>query len=116
MYNKFKHILENDLIFYTLIIVLVAVASFGLGKQSQQASGPKNTSSDIVITQTQPKAIVAGENTQQTQLVGSKNGSKYHLLTCPGASQINEENKVFFASVEEARAKGYTPAGNCEGL
>ena len=35
---------------------------------------------------------------------------------CAGAKQISEKNKITFASTEEARAKGYTPAANCKGL
>ncbi len=48
--------------------------------------------------------------------VGSKSGSKYHLPNCPGAQRISAENKVWFASKEDALAKGYTPAANCKGL
>ena len=70
------------------------------------------------------KAAVAGDTTTQrletpsttAQYVGSKNGTKYHALWCPGASQIKDENKVFFNSKEEAVASGYAPATNCKGL
>jgi hypothetical protein len=58
----------------------------------------------------------AGPRAVETQLVGSKNGTKYHLVTYPGAKQIKEENKVYFDSIESARAAGYTPAANCKGL
>ena len=49
-------------------------------------------------------------------LVGSKNGTKYHYPWCSGAQRIKEENKIWFASVEEAKRAGYTPAANCPGL
>lgn len=49
-------------------------------------------------------------------LIGSINGSKYHFPWCSGAQRIKEENKIWFDSVEAARAVGYTPAGNCPGL
>jgi hypothetical protein len=29
---------------------------------------------------------------------------------------MKEENKIWFASKEEAKKKGYHPAGNCPGL
>jgi len=54
--------------------------------------------------------------TGEGTVVASKNGSKYHLPSCSGAKQINEVNKIVFASAEEARAAGYTPAANCKGL
>jgi hypothetical protein len=50
------------------------------------------------------------------QVVASKNGTKYHLPTCPGAKQISDKNKITFNSAEEARAAGYSPASNCKGL
>ena len=48
--------------------------------------------------------------------VGSKNGTKYHIPYCPGAKQMKEENKVWFASKEEAASRGYSPAANCPGI
>lgn len=47
-------------------------------------------------------------------VVGSKNGSKYHLPRCSGANAIKEENKIWFASESAAQAAGYTRAGNCK--
>ncbi len=47
-------------------------------------------------------------------VVGSKNGSKYHLPRCSGANSIKEENKIWFASESAAQAAGYTRAGNCK--
>ncbi len=49
-------------------------------------------------------------------LVGSVNGSKYHYPWCGGAQRIKEGNKIWFASIEEAKNRGYSPAGNCPGL
>ncbi len=63
-------------------------------------------------TQEKPKVSLG----KVTQLVASKSGTKYHLPNCPGAKQIKESNKIFFASVEEAIRAGYTPAANCPGL
>ncbi len=49
-------------------------------------------------------------------LVASKSGTKYHLLDCPGAKTIAEKNKIYFKSIAEAVAAGYTPAANCKAL
>ena len=48
--------------------------------------------------------------------VASKNGTKYYLATCSGAKRIKDENKIWFASVEDAKASGRTPASNCKGI
>lgn len=53
-----------------------------------------------------------GENTQQKagKFVGSVNSDLYHDLSCPSVSSIKEENQIWFASVEEAEAAGYSPS------
>lgn len=39
--------------------------------------------------------------------VGSRNSDKYHLATCAVAKRIKPENRVCFASKEEAEKRGY---------
>ena len=57
-----------------------------------------------------------GETKSVGMYVASKNGTKYHFPWCSGAKSISEVNKIWFNSVEEARASGYAPAANCKGL
>lgn len=126
MYNKFKFLLEDDTFFYGMIIVLVALSSFGLGRWSQVEQGiglatvpvitsqsaniPMSIKEEGVPTSSPVDMVVTG------QYVASKSGTKYHLLTCSGAKQIKEENKIFFDSKEAAQKAGYTPAANCKGI
>ncbi|MGK2849001.1 MAG: hypothetical protein ACSLEX_02945 [Minisyncoccota bacterium] len=42
--------------------------------------------------------------------VGSRNSDKYHLATCAVAKRIKSENRVCFASKEEAEQRGYKPS------
>lgn len=105
-----------------LLIVLVGLLCFGLGRLSAGFSG-RNSS--------QPGTVLVGEDDTGTVLdegqagaggavaggvVASKSGTKYHFPWCAGAKSIKEGNKVWFASTAEARAAGYEPAGNCKGL
>jgi len=55
---------------------------------------------------------VAGTSapTSQKQFVGSVNSSLYHHKDCATANRIKEENKLWFASTEEAEAAGYQPS------
>ncbi len=53
---------------------------------------------------------------QGGQYVASKNGEAYYLPWCGGADRIKAENRVWFASKEEAEARGYRPAKNCKGI
>lgn len=45
--------------------------------------------------------------------VASINGKAYYPATCTAAQRIKEENRIWFASKEEAEADGYKPAQNC---
>jgi Metal binding domain of Ada len=40
-------------------------------------------------------------------------GKGTHRPECPGYKGMVEKNRVFFKTVEEAEAAGYTKAGNC---
>lgn len=106
---------EKDVIL-VIIIILVALISFGLGRLSkiEERKMP-------IIIENQQQTTKQPTTINQNQLAGagfvaSKNGTKYHYPWCPGAATIKEENKIFFASAEEARQAGYTPASNCKGL
>jgi hypothetical protein len=130
MYDKFKRFVENDSFYYGALIVLVAVCSFGLGRLSDTAFISPTMAPAEAITSNQAQVSLSQEKTQikpmeeeQTtsvsasgSFVASKNGTKYHLTTCPGAKQIKEENKIYFETQEEAQARGYTKAANCKGL
>jgi hypothetical protein len=119
MREKLKSFLLDDAIFYALLIICIASVAFLLGKQSMnQSTAPQPAG--VVISQ--PSAPSAGaETSSETMLLGqgvvaSKSGTKYHLPSCPGAKQIKEANLIRFASIDAARAAGYSAAANCEGL
>lgn len=125
MYDKFKTLVQNDGFFYSVLVVLIAVSSFGLGRMSQIEIAQKPPVTPIQLTQ--KAAVVASAVSKATSsqsvsgigegsFVASKNGTKYHLLTCSGAKQIKEENKIFFDSQEDAEKAGYSKASNCKGL
>ncbi len=108
---------DFSVIIFSVIIVLVATASFGLGRISENEDSKQGVFIDkgnIHIQNTKDKNI----NTVNTggTVVASKNSDKYHFPWCSGAVRISEENKIWFSSIKEARAKGYTPASNCKGL
>ncbi len=123
MFNKFKPFLEDDTLFYGVCVVLVGLCAFGLGRLSAGEIRPISGVSQGSVVLTQSPEVSVEQGTIEGEVldtegmyVGSKNGSKYHLTTCPGAGQIKEENKVYFDTPTEARAQGYTPAGNCPGI
>jgi len=123
-------------IFIVLLVFLVGTASFGLGKLS--AFEKKKTPIQVLQVQENLLAAVvgkneqniAGEGTSNTQntatvfdsklnkglVLASKSGTKYYYPWCTGVDRIKEENKVWFATIEDARKVGLTPASGCSGL
>ena len=116
MKEKLKSFLRNDAYFMALLIILVGVGSYGLGRLSvvekQVSSGAGESMVQIESLETQDTF----ENKVEIPVVVSKSGTKYHLFDCPGALQMKKENRIEFGSFEEAEAAGYSPAANCPGL
>ena len=107
------------------IIVLVGLAAFGLGRLSALEEGrgtliihPPGDAQVIALPVDWGAANAASTSPVQIahNFVASKNGSKYYLPTCAGASKISDANKIWFATAADAQAAGYTAAANCKGL
>lgn len=115
--------LTDDLTFTSIIVILVAVASFGLGRWSVVPAStperpvlvPEPVAMPATVAEATRGAAEGSGSAAATAgaLVASINGTKYHALDCPGAKQISEQNKLYFQSEQEARSAGYTPAANC---
>lgn len=116
-----------------LVVVLACTFSFGLGiLTGKSLQNEPITISEVPLEKALPlaeeslpasavtpvisKEVPVVSMNAGGQYVGSVKGTKYHLPWCPGAKTIKEENKVWFASKEEAEKAGYTPAGNCKGI
>ena len=141
MFEKLKWWMANDTIFGAILLVLVGISSFGLGRLSVlntadvPLAGPRV---QLIASSTPPTPLVSSSSPEKAAVVrqsaaalesvtpllvvpagpyvASKSGTKYHLVTCPGAKQIKPANKIFFATAAEAAAAGYSPASNCPGL
>jgi hypothetical protein len=85
------------------------MTTFPMEKSASARSAPEASVSKV----TQEKAVVPKEG---GGYVASKSGTRYYLPWCSGVSRIKEENKIWFATKEEAEARGLTPAKNCEGM
>ncbi len=125
MSEKFKQFLGEDGVFYTLLIILIAIASFGLGRMSVERDlEPLNTQTNnqaltalsSLEVEVEAPEVKGGEMKSGTKVIASRSGTKYHLPDCAGAKQIKSENRIEFESVEAAKAAGYSPAANCPGL
>ncbi len=131
---KFKGFLGNTEALLAILLVVVALVSFVLGRLSVPEHGVAVTSSAVTHSPnpTPPQQTTATSATTSSAIehaanavenapleagyVASKNGTKYHLPWCGSANQIKEENKIWFATKAEAEQAGYTPASNCKGI
>ncbi len=126
--EKFR-IYEKD-IFFVFLIILAAFSSFGLGRLSRifesknpvmvenavEADNFNFSNSEVVRRDIAALNLNEKASAEEKVFVASKNGTKYYFPWCKGAEKIKEENKVWFATKEEAEAKGYGPAQGCKGL
>ena len=108
-----------------LLISLVLVLGFliGLGAglliNSNQVS-PIIIDKNIKVGLSAPANYEASGNSSAPKkpamsgnFVVSINGKAYYPANCEAAKRIKEENRIWFASKEEAEADGYKSAQNC---
>ena len=114
-----------------LIIILVGVTSFYLGRLS--ISEPIKTENDKATTTSAIYSDTKTENkiknnsqtynnsdttspdtTKKGSYVASQNGTKYYALSCATANRIKEENRVYFDSTTQAENAGYSKSSTCK--
>ena len=105
-------------LFTALIIFLIGIASFGLGRLSASLpeKEPIRLEDTSIPASTAEQAASSTPAAKSGSYVASKSGTVYYASWCSGISRIREENKVWFQTKEEASAAGFRPAKNCPGL
>ena len=135
--EKIKQFVEGEKgknIMIVFIIVLIGSASFELGRlyhKGTQTSGvkieypaqsaiqpesvinttptTKNYISTNVVTPQNTKNLASSTNS----FFASKRGHKYYPVGCSAGKAIKKENRVYFATREEATKAGYTLSSSC---
>jgi hypothetical protein len=114
MLPKLKSFLRSEQTFLAGLLCLVGIFSYQLGQSSVEVTD------DVATDQQNPAGVIftdvaeAPTQTDAVKVVASSGGTKYHKLDCSGANNIKEDNKIYFDSIELAKAAGYTPAANCD--
>lgn len=99
-------LLQNSLNKNTEPVIIRVAESAPASETSKPTEGIKPASLTVSSqTATQSSSLP----TVECQLVGSKKSNKYHHPASRCAKQIKPENKRCFASIEDAKAKGYLP-------
>ena len=122
--EKIKHFIESNKgkdILTVIIVILVASASFELGRLSKNS-----TSSDLKIeySNQEANAITAYQDTSKTTIsdnsyTGIKNffasnrGKKYYSIGCSAGKTIKGENRIYFSTSAEAEKSGYSKSTSC---
>ena len=127
--GEIEHFSLFQKLFLSLVIILVASLSFGIGRlsvvgnrepvrieydQSLVQDSVSLPASQQVSSSASAAKAISSQTAGTVEVVVSKNGSRYHYLHCSGAKQIKEENKIVFGSSAAAEAAGYTLALNCK--
>jgi len=123
--EKIKQFIESDKgkdILTVLIVILVGIGSFELGRLS------KNDSSGIKIEYTGQKegqtvdqaanAVGAANtafaaNSSGKTFFASSRGKKYYSIGCSAGKTIKQENRIYFSTKEEAERAGYELSSSC---
>lgn len=104
-------------LFVLACLVLVAFLAFGVYNLAQIYA----RRAPVRVERVQSPGPAHGEPARAVSLptegfVASRNGTKYHLPWCPGASTIKPENIIVFETEAQAQSAGYGPAANCPGI
>jgi hypothetical protein len=121
--EKIKQFIESEKgkdILIVIIVIFVGLGSFELGRLSIESPSSlkiiSNQGSQQNTDQT-ANVISATGSTNATSsgktFFASSKGSKYYSISCAAGKTIKQENRVYFATGEEAQAAGYTLSSAC---
>lgn len=127
--EKIKHFINSEKgkdVLMVLIVILVGLGSFQLGRLSKE-----NSSSGLKIEykgtnmpqslESQPGSPISAfgslsepkDASLEKSFFASSRGSKYYSIGCSAGKTIKQENRVYFRTGEEAEASGYTLSSSC---
>ncbi|MEZ4103636.1 MAG: hypothetical protein R3B55_03780 [Candidatus Paceibacterota bacterium] len=93
-----------------IIMVLMSVASFGLGRMSVLESKTKGEEEvEFVI----PELSKIDMGFSGFNYLASINGTKYYPRGCKAANRIKVENRIYFKSGSDAQKTGYGYSSSC---
>lgn len=95
-------------ILIAIIILLVASASFLLGKISTTNSGGEGEVEILIPELTSAKSFEFN-----FPYVASGKGEVYYPINCKSVSRIQETNRIYFMTREEAEESGRTVSLSC---
>lgn len=131
-----KHCFESEKgkdILVVIIVILVGLGSFELGRlskendsggikilsaqtgkyQNQDANQKASQAANVVSAASNMSKAAFDINADRKNFFASNRGSKYYTLGCSAGKTIKQENRIYFATGEEAQAAGYALSSSC---
>lgn len=122
--EKIKQFIESNTgkdILTVIIVILVGLGSFGLGRLSKE---PKNEGLKVeyggeeanvskIINNEVPANLNKINQKTNGNFFASSKGSKYYSLGCSAGKTIKQENRVYFDTREGAESAGYELSSSC---
>lgn len=94
---------------FVIILILVGLISFGLGRMSVLGANKSDGEVEFVI----PTLSKIDLNSQNFKYLASINGTKYYPKGCNSANRIKSENRIYFKSGEDAEKSGFERSKTC---
>lgn len=125
--EKIKQFLESEKgkdILTVIIVILVGLGSFELGRLSKSNQNPgikieypsQNNEQEANVLSSVEKmsrTVLDTKAIPKTFFASSK-GSKYYSIGCSAGKTIKQENRIYFATREEAERVGYELSSSCQ--
>lgn len=126
--EKIKQFFESEKgkdILIVIIVILVGLGSFELGRLSKTGSNAgirieypnqdKDQESNVISATDNLSRGILDTNTKATgkTFFASNRGSKYYSLGCSSGKTIKQENRIYFSTREEAERAGYELSSSC---
>lgn len=91
-----------------LIIILLALASFGIGRMSV-LDGMEDEQVEFII----PQLTKIDTSFRGLNYFASINGTRYYPRGCKAGNRIKVENRMYFKTISDAEKTGFSRAVNC---
>ena len=128
--QKIKLFIESEKgkdIMIVVIVILVGISSFYLGRlshetstnglkteyTSQEASAIGSTKTNIEQVRLNPSISDKIKNNDRGSYFSSKKGKKYYPIGCSAGKSIKKENRIYFNTASEAENAGFSLSSSC---
>lgn len=120
--EKIKQFIESEKgkdVMVVIIIILVALGSFEIGRLSKKGNSTglkveyNGKEIDLSGEANALSAVETDKSPNQKTFFASSRGSKYYSVGCSAGKTIKQENRIYFATGEEAEQAGYVLSSSC---